>query len=166
MRPKNLKNKEKEKSAATIQHDLGSYSGDETKITTMGLKGMDIAISIYSNSLNDTQYRKTRIEIFHIRVISKHTKIDTLFDSGSQEKLISKDIVKKLNLETIPHPKPYPLGWVCENAKLQVTRKCILRFSIIVNFLDEVELDVASLDIYVIVLGSLYLYDRRAILSP
>jgi hypothetical protein len=80
-----------------------------------------------------------------------------LFDSGSQANLISEDIVKKLNLETIPHPKPYPLGWVCDNAKLQVTRKCILKFSITANFIDEVELDVVPLDICGIVLGSPYL---------
>ena len=36
-----------------------------------------------------------RIELFHIvRVVSKHTKIDTLFDSGSQANLISEDLVK------------------------------------------------------------------------
>ena len=53
-----------------------------------------------------------------MRVISKHTKIDTLFDSGSQENLIYEDLVKKLNLETILHPKPYPLGWICKDANL------------------------------------------------
>ena len=74
-----------------------------------------------------------------------------MFDSGSQENLISEDILKKLNLETIPHPKPYPLGWVCDNAKLQVTRKCILKFSITANFINEVELDVIPLEICEIV---------------
>jgi hypothetical protein len=96
-------------------------------------------------------------------VISEHTKIDTLFDTGSQEKLISEDIAKKLKLETTPHPKPYPLGWICDNAKLHVTRRCKLRFSITANFIDEVELDAIPLDIYGIVLGNPYLYDRRAI---
>jgi hypothetical protein len=66
-------------------------------------------------------------------------------------------------LETTPHPKPYPLGWICDNAKLHVTRRCKLRFSITTNFIDEVELDVIPLDICGIVLGSPYLYDRRAI---
>ena len=132
----------------------------------MGFQGKDcIACTSCSSSssLNETQHEKERIEIFHIRVISKHTKIDTLFDTGSQENLISKDTVKKLNLETIPHPKPYPLGWICDNAKLQVTRRCKLRFAITTNFIDEVELDVIPLDICGIVLGSPYLYDRRAI---
>jgi hypothetical protein len=65
-------------------------------------------------------------------------------------------------LETIPHPKPYPLGWICDNAKLQVTRRCKLRFSITANFIDEVDLDVIPLDIYGILLESPYLYDRKS----
>jgi hypothetical protein len=44
-----------------------------------------------------------------------------------------------------------------------VTRICKLRFTITANFIDEVELDVIPLDFYGIVLGSPYLYDRRAI---
>lgn len=111
MRPKMFKNKEKEKIVGTTEHDLGSDSEDETKITIIGLKGKDIEITSSLNCLNETQDEKTRIELFHIRVVSKHTKIDTLFDSGSQTNIILQDIVKKLNLETISHPKPYPLGW-------------------------------------------------------
>ena len=75
----------------------------------MGLKGKAVESTCSSNCLNETQDEKTRINLFDIRIISKHTKIDTLFDSGSQANLISKDIIKKLNSETIPHPKPYHL---------------------------------------------------------
>ena len=39
----------------------------------------------------------------------------------------------------------------------------MLRFAISANFLDEVQLDVIPIDICGIVLGSLYLYDRRSI---
>jgi hypothetical protein len=35
-RPKKLSHKGKQKTTATVQHDLGSNSGDETKITSMG----------------------------------------------------------------------------------------------------------------------------------
>jgi hypothetical protein len=66
-------------------------------------------------------------------------------------------------LETTPHPKTYPLGWICDNAKLHVTRRCKLRFAITANFIDEVEPNVIPLDICGIVMGSPYLYDRRAI---
>ena len=98
-----------------------------------------------------------------IKIISKYTKIDTLFDSGSQENLISKYLVKKLNLETIPHPKPYPLGLICKDVNLHVSKKYTLRFAITAHFVDTVQLDVVTIDIKGIVLGSPYLYDRKAI---
>ena len=102
-------------------------------------------------------------ELFHIRVISKHQKIDTLFDSGSQVNLIFEAIVNKLGLATTPHKKPYPLGWLNDRAQLQVTRQCKLKFSVGSTFVDEVELDIIPLVICGIVLGSPYLYDRKAI---
>jgi hypothetical protein len=166
MRPKKFSHKGKPKTTTTTQHDLGFDSGDETKITTMGCQGKDSIASTSSSSsssLNQTQHEKEIIDIFHIRVISKHSKIYTLFYNGSQASLISEDTVKKLKLETTPHPKPYPLGWTCDNAKFYVTRRCRHLFSIIANFIDEVELDVIPLVICGIVLGSPYLYDRRDI---
>lgn len=130
----------------------------------MGKKGKEsISSTSTSNSRNETPNEKKRIERFHIRVISKHRKIDTLFDSGSEANLIYENIIKILNLETITHHKPYPLGWVCENAQFQVTRKCKLKFTITANFIDEVELHVVPLDVCGIVLGSSYLYDRKYI---
>jgi hypothetical protein len=76
-------------------------------------------------------------------------------DSGSQVNLISEQVVQKLGLETGPHLKPYTLGCICDNA--QVTKQCKLWFVIASSFIDEVELDVVSLDICGMVLGSPYL---------
>ena len=73
-------------------------------------------------------------------------------------------MVKKLNLETIPHSKLYPLGWICKDANLQVSKKCKLRFAITALFIDTFELDVVPLDITGMVLGIPYLYDKKAIL--
>lgn len=101
--------------------------------------------------------------MLHIRVISKHTKIDTLVDSGSQVNIISEQVVKNLGLETKPHSRLCHLGWVCDNAQLQVTKQYKLRFAIISSFNDEVELDVVPLDICGIVLGRPYWYDKKAI---
>ena len=120
------KAKEKGKTVAIVERDLGLESGNETKIIAMALKnlkGKEIVNEPNSSKCNyhiEAPSEEKRIQLFHVRVISKHTKVDTLFDSGSQANLISKDIVKKLNLETIPHRKPYPLGWSCKDANLQV----------------------------------------------
>ena len=72
-------------------------------------------------------------------------------------------MVKNINLETLPHYKPYSLGWIVSNANLQVTRKCFFKFAITEKFIDEVELDVVPLDISGMILDSPYLYDRKAV---
>jgi hypothetical protein len=149
--------KGKTQTIATVQQDLGSDSGDEGNITAVGVHGKySLHSSSSSNNESHVDERK-RNELFHIRVVSKHTKIDTLFDLGSQVSLISKALVKKMGLEMKPHSKPYPLGWVCDKAKLNVTKKCRVRFDIASKLIDEVDLDVVPLDICGIVLGSPYL---------
>jgi len=144
---------------------LGSDSGDETTIAAIGIKGKnsEASTSNSTQSIIDEENERRRHELFHIRVISKYQKIDTLFDSGSQVNLISEAIVRKLGLATTPHKKPYPLGQLNDKAQLQVTRQCKLKFSFGSAFLDEVELDIIPLDKFGIVLGSPYLYDRKAI---
>jgi hypothetical protein len=68
-----------------------------------------------------------------------------------------------LGFTTKPHKKPYPLGWVCKDKRLQVTQQCDLKFAITYKFVGEVEFDVVPLDICGIVLGSPYLYDQKTI---
>ena len=46
--------------------------------------------------------------LFHIRVITKQNKIDTLIDSGSHANLILEEVVNQLGLTKKPHKKPYP----------------------------------------------------------
>lgn len=86
-----------------------------------------------------------------------------MFDSGSQANLISEALVKKLGLKTRPHVSPYPLGWIRNKDKLQVTKQCWDRFCISSKLVDEIELDVVPLDICGIILRSPYLYDRKAV---
>jgi len=123
LRPKNFKGNKK-KTATAIQKDLGSDSGDEITIAAIGIRGNNSKAST-SNSAQSTideENERKRHELFHIQVISKHQKIDTLCDSGSQVNLISEAIVNKLGLVTVPHKKPYPLGCLNDKAHLQVTR--------------------------------------------
>jgi hypothetical protein len=68
-----------------------------------------------------------------------------------------------MGLVTKPHPNPYPLGWVCDKEKLNFTKQCRVIFSIASKLIDEVDLDAVPLDICGIVLGSPFLYDRKAV---
>jgi hypothetical protein len=75
-----------------VQQDLGSDSGDEGKITVVGVQGED-SLHASSNSNNESHDdERKRNELFHTRVVSKHTKIDTLFDLGSQVNMLSPNI--------------------------------------------------------------------------
>ena len=87
LKPETFQNKEDKKTiVATIQHDLGFDSGDETKIVVTSIKDKNPFIYISKHKLVVDE--RKRSELFHIRVISKHTNIDTLFDSGSQANLV------------------------------------------------------------------------------
>ena len=76
---------------------------------------------VLHSSINEDEEKK-KIKLFRIKVQVKQTRIDTLFDPGSQANLIVEEYVKSLALSTIPHPHPYPLGWVHKKSKLEVTK--------------------------------------------
>ena len=132
---------------------LGSESGYEAQIA-IGLAGK-YDDGIYFDTLCD----KKRCNLFHIRVIMKKTNIDILIDSGYQISLISKKMVKKLGLKNKMHHKPYTMNWMSKIHKLQVTKKCVIQFSITYQFVDKVSCDVLPLDACGMVLCSPYLYD-------
>ena len=97
-------------------------------ITAIGTKGT-LTPLINSKSHEGTSFvdesllnDRKRIELFHIRVVVNHTKVETMFDIGSQENLIVESLVKKLVSETKPHPKLYSLEGIHDKAKLNVTQ--------------------------------------------
>jgi hypothetical protein len=97
-------------------------------------------------------------KLLHINIRVKKTKIDSLLHFGSQDNLISMDMVKNIGLEVHDHPRSYPLGWVNKDAYIKVTNKCNNKFVVSVDFIDEVELDVVPLDVSKVVFGSPYMY--------
>ena len=72
---------------------MGSDSGDESKVSSIGMTG------------KIGEGFDCRSNLFHIRVIMRYTKVDTLINSGSQSNLISEEVVKKLGLNTKMHQK-------------------------------------------------------------
>jgi hypothetical protein len=152
-RPKWFKESKGRQTTGTTSRrtDLGSDSDDEFKIIAVGL----------ISKIGDGH--DSRCKLFHIRVIMKNTKINTLIDSGSQSNLILEEVVKQLGLNTKMHHKPYSLKWISNNKKLHITKKCTLKFAISSKFVDEVTCDVVSLNECGMVLGGPYLYDRKTI---
>jgi hypothetical protein len=130
---------------------LGSDLGDESKVSLVGMTGrIGEGIDCRSN-------------LFHIRVIMRHTKVDTLIDSGSQANLISEELVKQLGLKMQVHHKTYTLKWINNHHQMHITKQCAIKFAISSKYVDEVTCDFVSLNESRMVLGSPYLYDRKAI---
>jgi hypothetical protein len=125
--------------------------GDESKILVVGLIG----------KIGDVF--DSRSKFFQIRIIMRHTEVDTLIDNGSQSNLILEEVVKQLGLNTQMHHKPYSLKWISTNHKLHITKQCTLKFAISSKFVDEVTCDVVPLNECGIILGSPYLYDHKPI---
>eukprot|EP00253_Pinus_taeda_P006352 PITA_06352 len=60
--------------------------------------------------------------LFHSQMSVKGSPLQFIVDSGSQENLVSAEVVKRLGLLTTPHPQPYNVGWLHEGRDLKVRR--------------------------------------------
>ena len=66
-----------------------------------------------------------------------------IIDSGSQENIISKGDVERLQLETETHPNPYTIRWIKEVGGIRVNECCKVSLSI-GKYNDEVYCDVGD----------------------
>ena len=57
-----------------------------------------------------------------------------IIDNGSFENVVSLEMVKKLNLETIVHPTPYKMCGLQQGDEIKVSTRCLVSFSIGKNY--------------------------------
>jgi hypothetical protein len=74
----------------------------------------------------------------------KGASLHFIVDSGIQKKLISIEVVKKMELLMTVHPQTYTIGWICEGRDLHFIRQCHLPYKIN-PFKDEVLCDIFPL---------------------
>jgi hypothetical protein len=75
--------------------------------------------------------------------------------SGIQNKVISIEIVNKLNLPTTPHPHPYTIGCLCQGRDLYINQQLHLLYDIKPSK-DEVLCDISPLGVCDVLLGKPY----------
>ena len=71
-------------------------------------------------------------------------------------------MVDKLNLQVVPHPKPYKLQWINENGELSVDKQVEIKFSI-GNYKDKVLCDVVPMEACHILLGRPWQFDKKTL---
>jgi hypothetical protein len=92
----------------------------------------------------------------------KGTSLHFIVDSGSQNNIISVEIIKRMTLPTMPHPQPYTIGWLRQGSDLHVSQQCRLSYDI-KPFKDEVLCDVSPLEVCDVLLGQPYLWKRHVV---
>ena len=101
-----------------------------------------------------------RENILHTRFKVLENICSLIVDGGSCCNCCSTRLVEKLNLQVVPHPKPYKLQWINEDGELTVDRQVKVEFSI-GNYQDNVLCDVVPMEACHILLGRPWQFDKK-----
>ncbi|KAA8534380.1 hypothetical protein F0562_031869 [Nyssa sinensis] len=158
--PEKWKKHEKGKRTMTV-----TTTSDQIELGWVEEADKSLSLMAMSKETNSSSPATTdeKKELFNVQIQIKQEVIGEIVDIGSQKNLISTSLVQKLGLDTIPHPKPYPLGWIQKDMKLKIDRQCTFRFAITNQFIDEITCEVVPIDICQVIFGSPYLWERDAI---
>jgi hypothetical protein len=85
-----------------------------------------------------------------------------IIDSGSTGNLVSAEMVENLELKTTAHPNPYKVSWLQKGHQVMVSQQCQVEFKI-GGYRDEMLCDVIPMDVYHILLGRPWQFDKKVI---
>jgi hypothetical protein len=85
-----------------------------------------------------------------------------IVEIGSTDNLVSKEIVEKMELETIVHLSPYKVLWLQKGHQVTVTKQCQVEFKIR-GYNDEILCDVIPMDVCHLLLGRPWKYDINVV---
>jgi hypothetical protein len=103
-----------------------------------------------------------RTRLFRTACKTKDRVCKVIVDSGSTNNLVSTEMVEKLELETTDHPSPYRVSWLQKGHQVIVTKQCLVEFKI-GGYNDKILCDVIPMDVFHILLGIPWQYDRNVI---
>ncbi|XP_051145003.1 uncharacterized protein LOC127260961 [Andrographis paniculata] len=114
------------------------------------------ALSTMSRTFDEEQ----RENLFQTRCIIGGKVCSLIIDSGSCTNTVSELAVRKLNLLTTPHPKPFKLQWVSNCGKWNVNKQVTVPIKI-KNYEDQVVCDVLPMQACHVLLGRPWQFDRK-----
>nr|GEX94889.1 putative reverse transcriptase domain, zinc finger, CCHC-type, aspartic peptidase domain protein [Tanacetum cinerariifolium] len=115
--------------------------------------------TVVLNQDDDTTWLRTNI--FRTQCTANGKICIVIIDGRSCENMVSTTMVEKLGLPIQNHPNPYQLTWLKKGNLVKVTHRCLVHFSIGNKYTDEIWCEVIPMDACHILLGRLWLYDRR-----
>ena len=112
------------------------------------------------NNQPSMKHETQRENIFHTRCKILENTCSLIVDSGSCCNCCSTRFVEKLDLQVIPHPKPYKLQWLNEDGDLIVDKQVKVSLSVR-NYETDVLCDVVSMEACHILLGRPWQFDNK-----
>jgi hypothetical protein len=103
-----------------------------------------------------------RNSLFRTSCKTKDRVCKVILDSGSTDNLVSTEMVEKLEFERVANPSPYKVSWLQKGHQVVVTKQCLVEFKIRGDR-DEILFDVIPMDVYHLLLGRLWQYDRNVV---
>ncbi|PKU63444.1 RNA-directed DNA polymerase [Dendrobium catenatum] len=103
-----------------------------------------------------------RHSIFQTRCTVGGKVCQMIIDSGSCGNVVSSTMVSKLELPTVDHPKPYALSWIRKENEVQVSKRCLVNFSI-GAYAEQVWRDVVPMDAFHLLLGRPWQFDKKTV---
>ena len=104
---------------------------------------------VLSTTIDNDNWKCT--SIFHTIIQSGDKKCKLVIDGGSSMNIISKDVVKLLNLKVEPHPNPFRVAWVNDHT-LPVTQRFLVSIQM-GDYKDEIYCNVLPMDVSQVLLG-------------
>ena len=71
-----------------------------------------------------------RDNLFHKRCLVKGTPCSLVIDSGSCTNVVSTMLIKRLQIPTQQHPKPYKLQWLSDSGTMKVVSQVLISFNL------------------------------------
>ncbi|XP_073526327.1 uncharacterized protein [Phyllobates terribilis] len=113
-------------------------------------------LSVQTELVEDNQ----RENIFHSRCMIKDKVCDVIIDGGSCCNIASSELIEKLDLPSILHPRPYKLHWMNDCGELKVHKQCNVTFKL-GSYVDTILCDVLPMQACHLLLGRPWQYDNR-----
>ena len=84
-----------------------------------------------------------------------------IIDRGSYANVVSLCMIEKLSLQAMAHPHQYNIQWLNQSKGLQVNSGCQITLSVGKSYQDQLWCDVIPMDACHVLLGRLWLFDRK-----
>jgi len=112
------------------------------------------------NNHPTVNHETQRENIFHTRCKVLENICSLIVNSGSCCNCCSTRMVEKLNIQLVPHPKPYKIQWINEDGKLIVDKRVKVSLSV-GNYKDEILCDVVPMEACHVLLGRPCQFDKK-----